>query len=143
MEEIKRIIFSGFSSTYSTYYSDTFVIDRDGTLSYDGIINGNHYTWESKTKSDGFQLLFSSLVIELYQQNMEQIVKDNLKDGYRIEIVTIEDSHFIYTFYGLMEENDHSDIRNILSEFIPIYEELPQYMESIDETIEEEKYLES
>lgn len=142
MEEIKKIIFKGFSSTYSPYYKDSFIIDRDGLLSYDGIVNGNHYSWESKTNSEGFQLLFSSMVIELYQQNMEQIVKDELKDGYKIEIVTIEDSHFIYTFYGLMEENNHSDLRNILSEFIPIYEELPQYMESNEEMVEEE-YLES
>lgn len=142
MEEIKRIIFSGFSSTYSIYYSDSLIIDRDGTISYLGIMNGNHYSWESKTKSEGFQLLFSSMVLELYNQNMEQIIKDDKENGYKIEIVTIEDSHFIYTFYGLMEENNQSDLRNILSEFIPIYEELPEYMNSKEE-IEEENYLES
>ncbi len=142
MEEIRRIIFSGFSSTFSSFYSDSFIIDRDGTLSYTGIIDGNNYSWEAKTKSEGFQLLFSSLVIELYQQNMEQIVKDSTLDGYKIEIVTIEDNHFIYTFYGLMEDNNHSNIRNLLSEFIPIYEELPLYMESKEEN-QEEVYLES
>ena len=41
-----------------------------------------------------------------------------------------------------MEENNHSNIRNLLSEFIPIYEELPLYMESKEEN-QEEVYLES
>lgn len=43
-----------------------------------------------------------------------------------------------------MEENDQESLRNILTEFIPIFEELPEYMESKEEDYEnEEEFLES
>ena len=43
-----------------------------------------------------------------------------------------------------MEENEQEAIRNVLTEFIPIFEELPEYMESKEEEYEEEiEYLES
>ena len=62
----------------------------------------------------------------------------------KIEIITEEDDHYVYTFYGLMEENEQEAIRNVLTEFIPIFEELPEYMESKEEECEEEiEYLES
>ena len=94
--------------------------------------------------SEGFTLSFTGLVIELFQSNFDQIIKDDKKNGYKIEIITEDDSHYIYTFYGLMEENDQESLRNILTEFIPIFEELPEYMESKEEDYEnEEEFLES
>ena len=144
MEEIKTIILRGFSSTFNAYYNDEFIIERNGRLSYIGTIDGVEYKWSSNSNSYGFQLTFSSLVIELFQSEMKQIIKDENRNGYRIEIITEDEEHFIYTFFGLMEENDQSNIRNVLAEFIPIYEELPLYMESIEDSDEEEEqFLES
>ena len=144
MEEIKTIIFRGFSSTFNAYYNDEFIIERNGHLSYIGTIDGVEYKWSSNSNSYGFQLTFSSLAIELFQSEMKQIIKDENRNGYRIEIITEDEEHFIYTFFGLMEENDQSNIRNVLAEFIPIYEELPLYMESIEDSDEEEEqFLES
>lgn len=89
-------------------------------------------------------LTFTGLVIELFNSNFNQVIKDDKKNGYKIEIITEEDDHYIYTFYGLMEENEQEAIRNVLTEFIPIFEELPEYMESKEEEYEEEiEYLES
>ena len=89
-------------------------------------------------------LTFTGLVIELFNSNFNQVIKDDKKNGYKIEIITEEDDHYVYTFYGLMEENEQESIRNVLTEFIPIFEELPEYMESKEEEYEEEiEYLES
>ena len=115
-----------------------------GNVYYYGIIGDLHYNWEFHTKSDGFLLTFTGLVIELFNSNFNQVIKDDKKNGYKIEIITEEDDHYIYTFYGLMEENEQESIRNVLTEFIPIFEELPEYMESKEEEYEEEtEYLES
>ena len=144
MEEIKIVKFFGFSSTYAPFYSDEFTVERDGNVYYNGIINEREYHWEFHTKSEGFTLSFTGLVIELFQSNFDQIIKDDKKNGYKIEIITEDDSHYIYTFHGLMEENDQESLRNILTEFIPIFEELPEYMESKEEDYEnEEEFLES
>ena len=143
MEEVKTIIFRGFSSTFNAYYNDEFIIERNGNLSYRGTIDGVDYKWHFSSNSYGFSLTFSSLVLELFKLDMRQIIKDENKNGYKIEIITDDEEHFIYTFFGLMEENEQESLRNVLSEFIPIYEELPLYMESIDSDIEEEQFLES
>ena len=144
MEIVQCVQIYGFSSTYNPFYSDEFTIERDGNVYYHGIIGDLHYNWEFHTKSDGFLLTFTGLVIELFNSNFNQVIKDDKKNGYKIEIITEEDDHYIYTFYGLMEENEQESIRNVLTEFIPIFEELPEYMESKEEEYEEEtEYLES
>ena len=145
MDEIKQIVFIGFSLNYATYYSDSLTISKDGDIEYHGTIHGRDYKWEFHTTSDGYQLLFSSIIIELFNSNFEQVVKDDSACGYKIEVITIDDEKFLYTFYGLMEQNNHSGLRNELLELIPIFEELPLYMESIQEEllVNDENMMES
>ena len=143
MDEIKTIIIRGFSSTFSPYYSDELIINCDGKIDYNGMINGVKYEWHFESNSEGFHLIFSSVLLEIYNSNMRQVVEDDSKDGYKIELITTLDDHFMYTFYGLMEENDQSGLRNTLSEFIPIFEELPLYMESESISLDEYNVLES
>lgn len=128
MDEIKTIRFIGFSGPLEDYYSDTLIIDREGSIKYQGIKDNEEISWNSNSKSAGFQILFSTLAILLMQDSFNPIIKDKNIGGYKIEFNTAYEE-YSYTFYGLMEENNHMNIRNVLLSFILPYEEAPIYLE--------------
>lgn len=138
MDEIKTIRIIGFSGALQDYYQDTLTINRDGKVEYSGNYSGLDISWSVKSNnpSVGYEIVFSSLCILLMQETFTNIVLDKSKGGYKIEFMT-DFEEYSYTFYGTMDLNNQSDIKNFLLGIIPSFEEIPPYLETKSEQVKE------
>jgi hypothetical protein len=134
MEEIKTIVFSGFSGPLEDFYEDTLTIHRNGEVYYCGTVLGTPIDWTLTSDSPGFQILFSTLAILIIQAKKEQENKNKQIGGYKIEYILSDGEKASYTFYGIMEENSHTDIRGALLDLIPTYEGVPFYLDHKEDT---------
>ncbi len=137
MDEIVKVVISGFSGPLQEFYNDSLEIYREGLVVYNGVLNGNEEKYTITSISSGFQIIFSTLALSLMDLQKNQIIKDNNKGGYRIEFFLPDGEEHSYLFYGLMDENGHSNIKEILLDLIPTYEELPIYLNDISQQTEE------
>ena len=138
MDEIVKIVISGFSGPLEDFYNDSLEIFREGLVVYNGVVNGREEKYTITSLSLGFQIIFSSLSICLMDLQKNQNVRDKSRGGYRIEFFLPDGEEHSYLFYGLMDENGHTPIKDILLDLIPTYEELPNYLDDV-KTEKEEK----
>ena len=131
MEEIVKIVVSGFSGPLEEFYNDSLEIYRDGLVVYKGIMNNKEESYTITSSSDGFQIIFSSLAILIMDLQKNQINQDKSIGGYRIEFSLKDGETHSYSFCGLMDENGHQAIKEVLFDLIPTYEELPKYLDDI------------
>lgn len=141
MDEIVKVVISGFSGPLEDFYNDSLEIYREGLVVYNGVVNGKEEKYTITSLSNGFQIIFSSLAICLMDLQKNQIITDKSKGGYRIEYFLPDGEEHSFLFYGLMEENGHSAIKEILLDLIPTYEELPNYLEDIIKEKEEKNVI--
>ena len=63
MDEIVKVVISGFSGPLEEFYNDSLEIYRDGLVVYKGIMNNKEESYTITSSSDGFQIIFASLAI--------------------------------------------------------------------------------
>ena len=131
MDEIVKVVISGFSGPLEEFYNDSLEIYREGLVVYNGVVDGNEEKYTITSVSSGFQIVFSTLALSLMDLQKNQIIKDKNRGGYRIEYFLPDGEEHSYLFYGLMDENGHSGIKDVLLDLIPTYEELPKYLNDV------------